>query len=279
MERNSTDVIIEDKVYKISTDQDASYVRELAEYINEKMELLHRQSAYSKQANAFRQIILLMNMADDYCRMKQQAEEATRKYEQQEAEFYNMKREMVNMQMTIASLKKQLQEKPKTQAVCPYLQSLAKEAEAKNTQTAQASQEKKQYPPYGSFANRRTGIYDVRKDMVYKMDISAITALNNVNGTATVSPTSLTGMLAEKEKKAEGTMFETFLNTAIDNVKTTNSYLSDAENEKIRFALGETDNTHDLTIAMGKASTALQYTVAIRDKVMEAYKELMQIQI
>lgn len=106
MERNSTDVIIEDKVYKISTDQDASYVRELAEYINEKMELLHRQSAYSKQANAFRQIILLMNMADDYCRMKQQAEEATKKYEQQEAEFYNMKREMVNMQMTIASLKK-----------------------------------------------------------------------------------------------------------------------------------------------------------------------------
>ena len=90
MERNSTDVIIEDKVYKISTDQDASYVRELAEYINEKMELLHRQSAYSKQANAFRQIILLMNMADDYCHMKQQAEEATRKYEQQEAEFYNM---------------------------------------------------------------------------------------------------------------------------------------------------------------------------------------------
>ena len=64
-----------------------------------------------------------------------------------------MKREMVNMQMTIASLKKQLQEKPKTQAVCPYLQSLAKETEAKNTQTAQASQEKKQYPPYGSFAN------------------------------------------------------------------------------------------------------------------------------
>ena len=112
MERNSTDVIIEDKVYKISTDQDASYVRELAEYINEKMELLHRQSAYSKQANAFRQIILLMNMADDYCHMKQQAEEATKKYEQQEAEFYNMKREMVNMQMTIASLKKQLQEKP-----------------------------------------------------------------------------------------------------------------------------------------------------------------------
>ena len=111
------------------------------------------------------------------------------------------------------------------------------------------------------------------------MDISAITALNSVNGTATVSPTSLTGMLAENSDEPYAEVFEAFLNTAIDNVKTTNSYLSDAENEKIRFALGETDNTHDLTIAMDKASTALQYTVAIRDKVMEAYKELMQIQI
>ena len=54
--------------------------------------------------------------------------------------------------------------------------------------------------------------------MVYKMDISAITALNNVNGTATVSPTSLTGMLAEKEKKAEGTMFETFLNLSLIHI-------------------------------------------------------------
>ena len=111
------------------------------------------------------------------------------------------------------------------------------------------------------------------------MDISAITALNSATATTTISPNTLTGVLGEKDKKAEGTMFETFLNTAIDNVKTTNSYLSDAEDEKIKFALGETENTHDLTIAMEKASTALQYTVAIRDKVMEAYKELMQIQI
>lgn len=152
MERNSTDVIIEDKVYKISTDQDASYVRELAEYINEKMELLHRQSAYSKQANAFRQIILLMNMADDYCRMKQQAEEATRKYEQQEAEFYNMKREMVNMQMTIASLKAAAGEAQDTGSMS-ISAVVSKRGRGKNTQTAQASQEKKQYPPYGSFAN------------------------------------------------------------------------------------------------------------------------------
>lgn len=109
------------------------------------------------------------------------------------------------------------------------------------------------------------------------MDLSAITGLQKVDGVSSVG--SFTGILADKDKKADGTLFDAFLNTAIDNIKTTNSYLSDAENEEIKFALGETENTHDLTIALQKASTALQYTVAIRDKLLEAYKEIMQIQI
>lgn len=73
--------------------------------------------------------------------------------------------------------------------------------------------------------------------------------------------------------------FETMLHTAIDNLNTTNNYLSDAEDEKIKWALGETENTHDLAIALQKASTALQYTVAIRDKLLDAYKELIQMQV
>lgn len=117
------------------------------------------------------------------------------------------------------------------------------------------------------------------------MDLAAISALSGVNstaavnGTSAVSGSSITGTLTEKTKETDGTLFDSFLNTALDNIKTTNSYLSDAENEEIKFALGETDNTHDLTIALQKASTALQYTVAIRDKMLEAYREIMQIQI
>ena len=43
--------------------------------------------------------------------------------------------------------------------------------------------------------------------------------------------------------------------------------------------LGETENTHDLSIALQKASTALQYTVAIRDRLLDAYRELIQMQV
>lgn len=73
--------------------------------------------------------------------------------------------------------------------------------------------------------------------------------------------------------------FAGLFDKAVENLSTTNAYLSDAENEELRWALGETDNTHELTIALQKASTALQYTVAVRDKVLDAYKEIMQMQI
>ena len=81
------------------------------------------------------------------------------------------------------------------------------------------------------------------------------------------------------EKNDNQNLFGTIFQTALDNINTTNQYLSDAENAEISFALGETDNTHDLTISLQKASTALQYTIAVRDKFLEAYKEIMNMQI
>ena len=81
------------------------------------------------------------------------------------------------------------------------------------------------------------------------------------------------------EQNNNQNLFGTMFQTALDNVNTTNQYLSDAENAEISFALGETENTHDLTIALQKASTALQYTIAVRDKFLEAYKEIMNMQI
>lgn len=74
-------------------------------------------------------------------------------------------------------------------------------------------------------------------------------------------------------------MFGAIFNSAVNSLNTTNKYLSDAENEEIKLALGQTDNTHDLAVALQKASTALQYTVAVRDKFLEAYKEIMNMQI
>ena len=74
-------------------------------------------------------------------------------------------------------------------------------------------------------------------------------------------------------------LFGTLLNSAMKNIKETNAYAQKASEEKLKVALGETESTHDLTIALQKSSTALQYTVAVRDKFLEAYKEIMNMQI
>ena len=106
--------------------------------------------------------------------------------------------------------------------------------------------------------------------------LNGVSKINNISPAETLKGTLLD---LDQTKETTGTLFDAVLNTAIDNIKTTNSYLSDAEDEEIKFALGETENTHDLMIALQKASTALQYTVAIRDKLLDAYKEIMQMQI
>lgn len=73
-------------------------------------------------------------------------------------------------------------------------------------------------------------------------------------------------------------MFGSIFQSVVNTINTTNEYLSRAENEEIKLALGETESTHDLAIALQKASTTLQYTVAIRDKFLEAYREIMNMQ-
>lgn len=108
------------------------------------------------------------------------------------------------------------------------------------------------------------------------MDVAALAALPRTDAVNVVTGGLSTG---SDNLSTDGTLFDSFLDTAVSNINTTNNYLSDWENEQVKWALGETDNPHDLTIALQKASSALQYTVSIRDRLLEAYKEIMNIQI
>ena len=85
---------------------------------------------------------------------------------------------------------------------------------------------------------------------------------------------------AHTSRVAEGDeSFSSLFQSALSNLNETNSLLNAQEEEEIKFALGLTDSTHDLSIAMAKAQTALSYTVTLRDKFIEAYQQIMQIQV
>ena len=70
--------------------------------------------------------------------------------------------------------------------------------------------------------------------------------------------------------------FADYLKNALD---TTNNLLLESDKISNDFAAGITDNIHAVTIAAEKADTALQFTLQIRNKIMDAYAEIMRMQI
>lgn len=109
-----------------------------------------------------------------------------------------------------------------------------------------------------------------------------VTAANDINSFYKINSDVLKNSLYASAADGEGEkadLFGSIFNAAVDNIRETNDALSNKENEQLKWAMGISENTHDLTIAVGKAQTALDYTVALRDKLLESYKEIMQIQI
>lgn len=70
--------------------------------------------------------------------------------------------------------------------------------------------------------------------------------------------------------------FGEFLTNAVKEV---NQMQIDSDESKKLLAVGEVDNLHDISIAAEKANISLQVTMSIRNKIVEAYKEIMRIQI
>ena len=73
--------------------------------------------------------------------------------------------------------------------------------------------------------------------------------------------------------------FDSIFNAVSGLVESTNNYVQQAQQAEIDFALGNLTNTHELGVYQQQANIALQFTVAVRDKALEAYKEIMNMQI
>lgn len=106
------------------------------------------------------------------------------------------------------------------------------------------------------------------------MDISSLT---NISSDYITQAYEMGRATVSSEEKSES--FDSVLSAAMNMISETNDYQNAAESAEIRFALGESTSTHELAVAQQKANVALQYTVAVRDKVLEAYREIMNMSI
>jgi flagellar hook-basal body complex protein FliE len=98
------------------------------------------------------------------------------------------------------------------------------------------------------------------------MNISDINNLSKISAIPRIST----------DAKTTGTNFSDIFGEALNKV---NDLQIESQNITDSFLSGETDNIHNVMIAGSKANLALQMTIQVRNKVMDAYNEIMNMQI
>jgi flagellar hook-basal body complex protein FliE len=80
----------------------------------------------------------------------------------------------------------------------------------------------------------------------------------------------------ENKKNDKAKNFQSILQ---ENINKVNKLQLDSDQITEDFALGKTDNIHQVMIAGEKAETAMKLTLAVQNKVVDAYKEIMRLQV
>jgi flagellar hook-basal body complex protein FliE len=85
-----------------------------------------------------------------------------------------------------------------------------------------------------------------------------------------------TSSAAEPSARAAGKSFGQVLEQTVDQV---NALQTEADKLAQDLAAGKLEDLHTVMVAMSKASLALEFTIQVRNKVIEAYQELMRTQV
>ena len=80
-------------------------------------------------------------------------------------------------------------------------------------------------------------------------------------------------------KSGDSSAFYGIYNAAVNMITETNDYIHDAQQAEVDFATGKLTSTYELAVIEQKANLSLQYTVAVKNQLLSAYKEIMNIQI
>ncbi len=94
--------------------------------------------------------------------------------------------------------------------------------------------------------------------------------IDKIRGVSGITPPS---QLQKKEKRED---FAKVLKEALEKV---NEQQKKAEKMADDYAAGKISNIHEVIIEAEKASIALRLTVEVRNRIVEAYREIMRMQL
>ena len=105
--KNKTQVIIAGKIYTLSGYESEEYLQKVAAYLNGKITEFRGMDGYHRLSQEMRSILLNLNIADDYFKVRKKIEELEEELSEKEKELYEFRHEMITTQVRLENEEKE----------------------------------------------------------------------------------------------------------------------------------------------------------------------------
>ena len=104
--RTDAEVLIGGKVYTLSGYEGEEYFQKVASYINNKTAEYNKIDSFKKLSLDYQNVLLQINIADDYFKSKKQIDLLEEEIKAKEKELYDLKHELISYQIKIENMEK-----------------------------------------------------------------------------------------------------------------------------------------------------------------------------
>ena len=104
--KTDIEVIIAGKVFTLSGYESEEYLQKVANYLNNKYNEYNKLPSFKRQSIDTQNILMQLNIADDYFKAKEQISLIEDELQRKEKELYDLKHELVSAQMKLENLSK-----------------------------------------------------------------------------------------------------------------------------------------------------------------------------
>ena len=108
--KNDTEVVIGGKVIRLVGYESEEYLQKVAGYINGKLAEYEKVESFKRQPLDMQNVLIQLNIADDYFKAKKQLDELTEELEAKDKELYDIKHELIAAQIKMESKEKMIKD-------------------------------------------------------------------------------------------------------------------------------------------------------------------------
>ncbi len=98
-EKKDIPVVLNDRIYTLSGYENDDYIQKVVNYINEKLAECKGSEQFRRLGKEHQNMLVALNIADDYFKIKNQAENLTEEDTEKEKQLYDLRHEMIEAQI------------------------------------------------------------------------------------------------------------------------------------------------------------------------------------